>query len=328
MKLATYHDGSRDGQLVVVSRDLAQAHFATGIATRLQQVLDDWNFLSPQIEDLYATLNGGKARHAFAFDPRRCLAPLPRAPQWVDALACPSHVERVWRARGQEVPPWLRERPLLEQRASDALLAPVGEARFDDPAAGIDFEAGLAVVTGDVAAGATAAQALDGVRLLLLALDWALRNGGSTGALPPAGAFGPVALTPDELGSAWDGGRARLRLHVNVNGRRLGLVDAAAGMHFDFGRLVAGVARTRPLRAGSIVSAGPASVAEASAGFCCIAEQRAVEALDHGAPHSALLHHGDRVSAEALDADGLPVFGTVELTVAPRSAPQGAAQAA
>ncbi len=321
MKLATYHDGSRDGQLVVVSRDLAQAHFATGIATRLQQVLDDWNFLSPQLEDLYATLEGGKARHAFAFDPRRCLAPLPRAPQWVDALACPSHVERVWRARGLEVPPWLHAQPLLEQRASDALLAPVGEVRLAEPAAGIDCEAGLAVVTGDVAAGATPSQALDGVRLLLLALDWALREG-DAGALPPAGAFGPVAVTPDELGPAWDGGRARLHLHVRVNGRRLGLVDAAAGMQFDFGRLVAGVARTRALRAGSIVSAGPASVADPGAGHCCIAEQRAVEALDHGAVMSGWLRHGDCVSADALDAAGQPVFGTVELTVALRPAAQ------
>lgn len=317
MKLATYHDGSREGQLVVVSRDLAQAHFAAGIATRLQQVLDDWNFLAPQLEDLYATLNLGKARHAFAFDARRCMAPLPRAPQWVDALACPSHVERVWRARGLEVPPWLRERPLLAQRASDALLAPVGELRFADPEAGIDFAAGLAVVTGDVAAGATTAPARESVRLLLLALDWALRHGdAATGALAPAGAFGPVAVTPDELGPAWAGGRARLRLHASVNGRRIGLVDAAAGMHFDFGQLVASVARTRALRAGSIVGAGPASVADVSAGFCCLAEQRAVEALEHGAALSAWLQYGDRVSAEALDAEGRSVFGAVELRLA------------
>jgi fumarylacetoacetate (FAA) hydrolase len=319
MKLATYHDGSREGQLVVVSRDLAQAHFATGIATRLQQVLDDWNYLAPQLEDLCASLEGGQARHAFAFDARRCLAPLPRAPQWVDALAWPSHVERVWRARGVEVPAGLHAQPRLEQRASDALLAPVGEVRFADFDAGIDCEAGLAVVTGDVAAGATPAQALDGVRLLLLSVDWALRE--ADGALPPAGAFGPVAVTPDELGPAWVGGRARLDLHVSVNGQRLGLVDAA-GMHFDFGQLIAGVARTRELRAGSIVSAGPASVAQAGAGCCCIAEQRALEALDHGAALSAWLRCGDRVRAEALDAAGRPVFGTVELTVAPRPAGQ------
>jgi len=321
MKLATYHDGSRDGQLVVVSRDLAQAHFATGVATRLQQVLDDWNFLSPQLEDLYATLNGGKARHAFAFDARRCMAPLPRAPQWVDALACPSHVERVWRGRGLEVPGWLREQPLLEQRASDELLGPTGEVRFDDPEAGIDFEAGLAVVTGDVAPGATRAQALDGVRLLLLSLDWVLRHGGAeTGRLPPAGAFGPVALTLDELGAAWAAGKARLRVHASVNGRRVGAVDAAQGMRFDFGQLIADVARTRRLRAGSIVGAGPASVIDVSAGFCCIAEQRAAEALADGAPRSDYLRHGDRVSVEALDADGQPVLGTVELTVAPQAA--------
>ncbi|MCI1193748.1 fumarylacetoacetate hydrolase family protein [Calidifontimicrobium sp. SYSU G02091] len=315
MKLATYHDGSRDGQLVVVSRDLAQAHFATGIATRLQQVLDDWNFVSPQLEDLYATLNGGKARHAFPFEPQRCLAPLPRAPQWVDAAAYPSHVERLRRARGAEVPADLHEVPRLEQRASDALLGPRATPRFADADAGIDFEAGLAVVTGDVAAGATPAQALDGVRLVLLSLDWTLRHA-PPGLLPPAGAFAPVAVTPDELGAAWDGGRVRLGIHVDLNGRRFGRVDAAAGLAFDFGRLIAQVARTRALRAGSIVGAGAASVADAGSGFTCLAEQRALEVLEHGAPHTGYLRFGDTVRVEVPSADGVSVFGAIEQTVA------------
>jgi len=313
MKLATYHDGSRDGQLVVVSRDLAQAHFATGIATRLQQVLDDWNFLSPQLEDLYATLNGGKARHAFAFEPQRCLAPLPRAPQWVDAVAYPSHVERLWRARGAEVPADLHEVPRLEQRASDALLGPHATPRFAGAEAGIDFEAGLAVATGDVARGATPAQALDGVRLVLLSLDWALRH--APGLLPPAGAFAPVAVTPDELGAAWNGGRVHLEVHVDINGRRFGRVDAGAGMAFDFGRLIAQVAHTRALAAGSLIGAGAASVADAASGFACLAEARALEALDHGAPRTDYLRFGDTVRVEVPGRDGVSVFGAIEQTV-------------
>ncbi len=176
MKLATYKDGSRDGQLVVVSSDLASAHYATGIANTLQQVLDDWNFMSPQLQDLSSALNAGRARHAFPFEPARCMAPLPRAYQWADGSAFINHVELVRKARGAEVPASFYTDPLMYQGGSDDLLGPCDDAAFASEDFGIDFEAEIAVITADVAMGATPAQALDGIRLVLLANDWSLRN--------------------------------------------------------------------------------------------------------------------------------------------------------
>jgi fumarylacetoacetate (FAA) hydrolase len=176
LKLATYKDGSRDGQLVVVSRDLSLAHYATGIASRLQQVLDDWNYLSPQLQDLYETLNQGKARHAFAFDPRLCMAPLPRAYQWADGSAYLNHVELVRAARQSEVPASYYTEPLMYQGGSDDFLGPTDPVGCPSEDFGIDFEAEIAVITGDVPMGADADTALEGVRLIMLANDVSLRH--------------------------------------------------------------------------------------------------------------------------------------------------------
>jgi fumarylacetoacetate (FAA) hydrolase len=326
MKLATYQDGSRDGQLVVVSRDLASAHFATGIATRLQQVLDDWNFLSPQLEDLSATLNGGKTRHAFAFDPARCMAPLPRAYQWVDGSAYPSHVERLCRARGAEVPATLHTAPPVRRGAGDALLGACDEARFADDVAGIDLGAVVAVITGDVETGTSPEQALESVRLVALANDWALREleraelergiGHGLVQSRPATAFAPVAVTPDELGDAWTHGRLHLNVDCTCNGKRIGLVDAG-GMAFHFGALIAHLTRTRRVRAGSIVGGGTVSSADATRGVACLAERRALEIADHGEPRTGWMRFGDSVRIEVRGRDGLSVFGAIEQTVAP-----------
>ena len=176
MKLATYKDGSRDGQLVVVSRDLGTAHYATGITNRLQQVLDDWNFISPQLQDLYETLNGGKARHAFPFDPQQCMAPLPRAYQWADGSAYLNHVELVMQARRAEVVASWATDPLIYQGGSDDFLGPCDPVRCPSEDLGIDFEAEIAVVTADCAMGASPEQALDAIRLVMLANDWSLRH--------------------------------------------------------------------------------------------------------------------------------------------------------
>ncbi len=323
MKLATLKDGSRDGQLVVVSRDLALAHHASGIASRLQQVLDDWNFLSPQLEDLYATLNSGKARHTFAFDPHQCMAPLPRAYQWADASGYLNHVALVRRARGAEMPEDARREPLLYQGGSDAMLGPTDDALFFDEDLGIDFEAELAVVTGDVPMAATPAQALDAVRLLLLVNDWTLRHrvpsemakGFGFVQSKPATAFGPVAVTPDELGDAWRGGRVHLPLQSNWNGRRVGLPDAGEGMDFPFGVIVAHLARTRTLRAGSIVGGGTVSNADPARGWSCIAEKRALEMIDGGAIQTEYMRFGDTIHIEMKGADGTSVFGAINQRV-------------
>ena len=324
MKLATLKDGSRDGQLVVVSRDLAQAHFATGIATRMQQLLDDWNFISPQLEDLYTTLNHGKARHAFAFDPRQCMAPLPRAFQWADGSAYLNHVELVRKARGAEVPASFYEDPLMYQGGSDDFLGPTDAAVFASTDWGIDFEAEVAVITGDVPMGASPEQALEGIRLAMLVNDWSLRNlipaelakGFGFLQSKPATAFSPVAVTLDELGGAWRGGRLHLELESVWNGRRVGLNNAGPEMTFHFGQLIAHVAKTRQLRAGSIVGSGTVSNKDWNCGYSCIAEKRAIETIKHGAPQTAFMQHGDTIRIEMKGTDGLSLFGAIEQTVA------------
>lgn len=323
MKLASYHDGSRDGQLVVVSRDLSSAHYASGIAGRLQQVLDDWNFLSPQLEDLYQTLNHGKARHAFPFEPRRCLAPLPRAFQRTDGAAYLSHVERLRRGSGAEVPEGLGSDPLMAQGGSDDLLGPCADIPCADPQGGLDFGAGLAAVTGDIPPGSAPEAALEGIRLLMLANDVTLRQlvpaelARGCGLLQsrPATAFGPVAVTPDELGTAWQGGRVHLNLEVTWNGRRVGRCDAGPEMHFHFGALIAHLAKTRPVRAGSIVGSGTVSNRDASRGCGCIAELRALEALESGAPATGYMQPGDTLRIEMKGSDGQSVFGAIEQRV-------------
>lgn len=323
MKLATLKDGSRDGQLVVVSRDLSQAHYANGIATRLQQVLDDWGFLSPQLEELYVSLNHGKLRHAFNFDPKQCMAPLPRAYQWADGSAYINHVELVRRARGAEVPDSFYVDPLMYQGGSDDFLGPCEPARFASEAMGIDFEAELAVVTGDVAMGATPEQALEGVRLLMLVNDWSLRHlipaelakGFGFFQSKPATAFGPVAVTPDELGDAWRGGRVDLSLQSMWNGRKVGQCEAGPEMTFHFGQLIAHIAKTRNVRAGSIVGSGTVSNKDWAKGYSCIAEKRAIETIEGGEPKTQFMQFGDTIRIEMKGRDGLSVFGAIDQDV-------------
>lgn len=325
MKLATYKDGSRDGQLVVVSRDLSTAHYASGIATRLQQVLDDWNFLSPQLEDLYQTLNHGKARHAFPFEPAQCAAPLPRAYQWADGSAFINHVELVRKARGAEVPESFYTDPLMYQGGSDDFLGPTDDIVCASEEFGIDFEAEVAVVTGDVAMGSAPDEALEGIRLLMLANDVSLRHlipaelakGFGFFQSKPATAFSPVAVTPDELGGAWKGGRVHLNLESAWNGKRVGLCDAGDEMTFHFGQLIAHICRTRNVRAGSIVGSGTVSNKDWSRGYSCIAEKRAIETIESGAPKTEFMRYGDRIRIEMKGTDGLSLFGAIDQRVAP-----------
>ena len=325
MKLATYKDGSRDGQLVVVSKDLTLAHCVNGVATRLQQVLDDWNFLSPQLDDLYVSLNHGKARHAFSFEPRLCMAPLPRAYQWCDGSAFINHVELVRKARNAEVPASFYTDPLMYQGGSDDFLGPCDKAVFASEDWGIDFEAEIAVITGDIALGTEPQQALDGVRLLMLANDWSLRHlvpgelakGFGFVQSKPATAFSPVAVTPDELGAAWSGGRVHLKLQSRWNGQRVGLCDAGNEMTFHFGELIAHVAKTRNLRAGSIVGSGTVSNKDWSCGYSCIAERRAIETIESGTPQTEFMKFGDTIRIEMNSNDGQSIFGAIDQDVTP-----------
>ena len=328
MKLASYKDGSRDGQLVVVSRDLSTAHFAVGVATRLQQVLDDWNFLSPQLEDLYQSLNqssaANKPRHAFAFDPAKCMAPLPRAYQWADGSAFINHVELVRKARKAEVPESFYTDPLMYQGGSDDFLGPRDDIRVPSEKMGIDFEAEVAVITADVAMGATPDEALEGIRLLMLANDVSLRNlipaelakGFGFFQSKPATAFSPVAVTPDELGSAWRGGRLHLNLESVWNGKRVGLCDAGPEMTFHFGQLIAHLCKTRNARAGSIIGSGTVSNKDWSRGYSCVAEKRAIETIESGEPKTEFMRYGDTIRIDMKGLDGASVFGAIEQTVA------------
>ena len=331
MKLATLRDGSRDGQLIVVSRDLTCAHLASGIAGRMQHVLDDWLFIAPQLADLYQTLNEGRARHAFAFEPRQCMAPLPRAYQWVDGSAYVNHVELVRKARGADMPESFWTDPLMYQGGSDDLLGPCDDIVCADEKFGIDFEAEVAVVTDDVPMGTPAEHAASHVRLLMLANDVSLRNlipaelakGFGFFQSKPATAFSPVAVTPDELGPAWDGRRLQRPLLVDWNGARVGCADAGVDMVFDFAQLIAHLARTRNARAGTIVGSGTVSNKDSAKGYSCIAEKRALEMIADGKPATPFMKYGDMVRIEMLDESGVSIFGAIEQKVAPPARRRG-----
>ena len=333
MKFATYKDGSRDGQLVVVSRDLGSAHYATGIASRLQQVLDDWNFLSPQLQDLYDSLNRGNARHAFPFDPAQCMAPLPRAYQWADGSAYINHVELVRKARNSEVPATFYTDPLMYQGGSDDFLGPRDPVVVPSEAFGIDFEAEIAVVTADVKMGTSPDDAIDGIRLLMLVNDVSLRNlipaelakGFGFFQSKPATAFSPVAVTLDELGDAWDQGRVNLVVQSTWNGRKVGMCDAGEEMTFHFGQLIAHIAKTRNVRAGSIVGSGTVSnkgvevngTLQWPKGYSCIAEKRCIETILDGQPGTDFMKFGDTIKIEMKGKDGASIFGAIDQEIAP-----------
>ena len=324
MKLATYKDSSRDGQLVVVSRDLSSAHYATGIASKLQQVLDDWNFMSPPLQDLYDALNQGKARHAFPFEPAQCMAPLPRAYQWADGSAFINHVELVRKARHAEVPPSFYTDPLMYQGGSDDFLGPCDDVQVASEAFGIDFEAEVAVITADVPMGASPEQALDGIRLVMLANDVSLRNlipdelakGFGFCQSKPATAFSPVAVTLDELlvngESAWKGGRLHLTLQSTWNGRKVGMCEAGPEMTFHFGQLIAHLCKTRNVGAGSVIGSGTVSNRDWSHGYSCIAEKRAIETIEGGIAKTGFMKFGDTIRIEVKGLNGQSVFGAID----------------
>ena len=306
MKLATYKDGSRDGQLVVVSRDLSVAAYASHIADRLQLVLDDWNYLSPQLQDIYDALNAGRARHAFPFDPAQCMAPLPRAYQWASGGAYANASELV-----------------MHPEASDELAGPNAPIVCASEDWGIDFEAGIAVVTGDIPMGCAADRALDGIRLLMLGNPVRLRNLSADRLLTTS--FSPVAITTDELGDAWAKGRVNLSLQTTWNGRKVGMCEAGTDMTFHFGQLIAHMAKTRNLRAGTIVGSGPVGNqgvvkkgrTDWPKGYHSIADKRAMESVQDGQASTEFMKFGDTVRIEMKGLDGQTVFGAIEQEVLP-----------
>jgi len=320
MKLASLRDGSRDGQLAVVSRDLKTAHVADGIAPTMQRALDDWGFIAPQLRELYEELNAGKAHRPFDFDPKRCMAPLPRAFQWADGSAYVNHVELVRKARNAEMPESFWHDPLMYQGGSDDFLGPADDIVLASEDWGIDFEGELAVVTGDVAMGASPAQAAEQIRLLMLVNDVSLRKlipaelakGFGFFQSKPASSFSPVAVTPDELGSAWRDGKVHLPLRVTWNGTLVGQPNAGVDMVFSFPQLIAHLVKTRNARAGSIVGSGTVSNKDAARGYSCIAEKRCLEMIADGEAKTPFMRFGDTIRIEMLDGGGKSIFGAID----------------
>jgi fumarylacetoacetate (FAA) hydrolase len=330
MKLATLNNGTRDGRLVVVSRDLAWYAPATAIAPTLQAALDDWRRAGSQLAALAEELEHG-AVPKDRFHEREALSPLPRAYQWADGSAYVNHVELVRKARGAEMPASFWTDPLMYQGGSDTFLGPREPIRMADAAWGIDFEGEIAVVVDDVEMGASREQALTRIRLVMLVNDVSLRNlipaelgkGFGFFQAKPSSAFSPVAVTLDDLGGAWRDGRLHGRLVSTLNNEVFGRPDSGVDMTFDFGTLIAHAAKTRPLGAGTIIGSGTVSnkgadggpgrsIAEGGVGYACIAEQRTVETIRAGAAKTPFLAFGDTIRIEMKDDKGHSIFGAIE----------------
>jgi fumarylacetoacetate (FAA) hydrolase len=322
MKLASLKSG-RDGRLVVVSRDLKTCVWARRVAPTLQYALDNWQIAEPQLSRLYERLNSGDTDHIEPFDPKQCASPLPRAYQWADGSAYVTHVELVRKARGAEMPPSFWTDPLMYQGGSDQFIGPCDDIVAADEAWGIDFEGEVAVITGDVPYGCPKEQAESHIKLLMLVNDVSLRN-----LIPaelaknfgffqskPASAFSPVAVTPDELGAAWQDGKVHLPLTVIYNGAPFGHPDAGIDMTFSFAELIAHAAKTRALGAGSIVGSGTVSNKDGGVGSACLAEKRTLETIAGGKPVTPFMKFGDRIRIEMLDADGRSIFGAIDQKV-------------
>jgi len=332
MKLATLKDGSRDGRLIVVTRDLTQFADAGEVARTLQAALDDWPATAPKLTRLAESLEAGSVPSE-PFDPRHVHSPLPRAYQWADGSAYVNHVELVRKARNADMPTTFWTDPLMYQGGSDNFLAPCDPILAADERFGIDMEGEVAVIVDDVAMGATSRQAHEAIRLVMLVNDVSLR-----GLIPdelakgfgffqskPSSSFSPVAVTVDELGDAWKDGRVHLPLLVSLNGIPFGRANAGRDMTFDFGQLVSHAAKTRALAAGSIIGSGTVSnkrdggpgkpIVEGGDGYSCIAEIRMIETIEHGGPKTPYLHFGDRVRIEMKDKHGASIFGAIEQTV-------------
>ncbi|GAB3022388.1 fumarylacetoacetate hydrolase family protein [Bowmanella dokdonensis] len=333
MKLATLKNGTRDGQLVVVSKDLKTAVAVTHIASTMQTALDNWDTVSMHLQATYHALNIGQLDDVIAFDAKDCESPLPRAFQWADGSAYVNHVELVRKARGAEMPESFWTDPLMYQGGSDDFIGPMDDIQLPSDEWGIDFEGEIAVVTGDVSMGVSAQEAGNHVRLLMLVNDVSLR-----GLIPgelakgfgffqskPASSFSPVAVTPDELGDCWHDFKVHLPLLSSFNGKAFGKPEAGQDMTFNFGELIAHAAKTRNLKAGAIIGSGTVSnkqgtehgtsIDEGGVGYSCIAEVRMIETIRDGKPSTGFMKFGDRVRIEMLDENGNSIFGAIDQQV-------------
>lgn len=325
MKLGTLKtEGERDGILVVVSKDLTKIVEVPDLAYNLQEALDDWEDVAPALEEVYTQLNKGELDDEVQpYDAAQMHSPLPRAYQWADGSAYVNHVELVRKARGAEMPETFWTDPLMYQGGSDSFIAPTDPIELADTAWGCDFESEIAVITGDVPMGCTAEEALKHIRLIMLVNDVSLRNlipnelakGFGFFQSKPASAFSPVTVTPDELGDAWKGGKVHLPLISVLNGKEFGRPNAGVDMTFHFGQLIAHVAKTRHLCAGSIIGSGTVSNVDRSTGSSCLAEKRMIETIENGKPSTPFMQFGDTIKIEMLDKKGKSIFGAIDQQV-------------
>ena len=323
MKLATLKNNTRDGQLVVVSRDLSTAVVVTDIADTLQQAIDNWSEVSDKLATVYQALNNGTVEHTLVFNQSSCESPLPRAYQWADASAYVNHVELVRKARNAEMPATFWTDPLMYQGGSDAFIGPHDEIQVVSEDFGIDFESEVAVITDDIPMGTSAKEAVNHIKLLMLVNDVSLRNlipaelakGFGFFGSKPSSAFSPVAITPDELGDAWDGKKLHLPLTTHFNNKLFGQPNCGIDMTFDFPTIVAHAAITRPLSAGCIVGSGTISNYDRSAGSSCLAEKRMLEIIANGKPSTPFMSFGDTVRIEMFDNNGDSIFGAIDQVV-------------
>lgn len=325
MKLATLKNGTRDGALIIVSRNLKKAVHADSISTTLSNALENWIDVKSKLQSLSDQLNAGQVANAFDFDSRNVESPLPRTFQWCDGSVYLSHAELVRKARNAEMPEQLYNDPMLYQGASDSFIGPRDPILVEKAEWGIDLEGEVAVITDDVPMGVTAEDAKKHIRLVMIVNDVSLRNlmpselakGFGFLVSKPSTAFSPVAVTPDELGDAWDGGKVCLPLHCHVNGEQLGMPHAGVDCYFDFPRLIAHAAQTRELRAGTIIGSGTVSNRDESVGSACIQEKRMLEKLNTGEMKTPHLQFGDTVRIEMFDKNGESVFGAIDQEVVP-----------
>ena len=333
LKLDTQAQG-RDGELLVVSRNLTRAVSAADIAASLQQALETWAEVSPRLEARYAELNDGSAAGAFELDPRQLHSPLPRSYHWADGSAYLNHVKLVRQARGAELPESFWNDPLMYQGGGDHFLAPTEDIEAISEEHGIDFEGEIAVITDDVPMAVTPEQAADHIKLIMLVNDVSLRGlipgelakGFGFFQAKPASSFSPICVTPDELGDAWQDGKVHLPLTVHLNGKKFGEPEAGPDMIFSFPELVAHAARTRYLGAGAIVGSGTVSnpdpdggpgkpIADGGVGYSCLAEVRMVEKILYNEIKTPFMRFGDRVRIEMFDREGASIFGAIDQQV-------------
>lgn len=323
MKLASYNNGRRDGQLMLVSRDLTKTVAVPAIAHTMQQLLDGWDLLRPQLQELYDALNEGMLDNAQSFDEAKCLSPLPRAYQWADGSAYVNHVELVRKARGAEMPETFWTDPLFYQGGSDSFIAPKADIPLASEDWGIDFESEIAVITDDVPMGVSTDNAAKHIKLLMLVNDVSLRNlipgelakGFGFFQSKPSSSFSPVAVTPDELGVRWEDSKVHLPLITYLNGELFGRPNAGVDMTFNFSQLVSHVAKTRPLGAGAIIGSGTISNYDRSAGSSCLAEKRMLEVIAKGKATTPFMRFGDTVRIEMLDDNDVTIFGSIDQKV-------------